>query len=169
MKHTDLGKITILGVLISVHYAEYTNDYQIVCMYATIKGSKILSSEYLGSDVSHRDGDEIGVSTGMIGSFAAAKSFFIQRDLAKTMMTDAISRCQKALNCPAELAMKHMKKSELKLSDKKGNDFAILVKAKHAARKAGWTERQIADFREEAISKDHDHLLCVCNKYFDVC
>ncbi|GAG82226.1 unnamed protein product [marine sediment metagenome] len=87
----------ILGVLVSVYQAEYGGDYLIVCMYANIKGAKTLSREYLGSDVSHRDGDEIGISTGMVGSFAAKKSFFIQRDLAKTMMTGVISRCQKAL------------------------------------------------------------------------
>ncbi|GAG82224.1 unnamed protein product, partial [marine sediment metagenome] len=67
------------------------------------------------------------------------------------------------LSCPHGLRSK----PRLDLLGHTGNDFAILVKAKHAARRAGWTEGQIADFREEAMNKDRDHLLCVCNKYFD--
>ena len=60
-----------------------------------------------------------------------------------------------------------MKKPKLELN-KNGNAFAILVRAKHAARKAEWSEKKIQKFRKKAMSGDHDNLLQVCNKYFDV-
>ncbi len=50
-----------------------------------------------------------------------------------------------------------------------GNAFAILAAARKAARRAGWTDEQIAAMTEKATSGDYDDLLRTMMDYFDVC
>ena len=49
-----------------------------------------------------------------------------------------------------------------------GNAFAILGRCVSAARKAGLSENQIADFTLQAMSSDYDNLLQTCMRWFDV-
>lgn len=49
-----------------------------------------------------------------------------------------------------------------------GNAYAIIAQARKAARTAGWTDVEIAEFVTEAKSGDYDNLLQTCMKYFDV-
>lgn len=58
-----------------------------------------------------------------------------------------------------------MKKPELELVGHSGNAFAILARARRAARDndLDWNE-----IETEATSGDYDHLLQTMHKYFDV-
>lgn len=47
----------------------------------------------------------------------------------------------------------------VQLSGEDGNAFAILARVKRAMRKGGVPDEFIAEFREEAMSGDYDHLL----------
>jgi hypothetical protein len=49
-----------------------------------------------------------------------------------------------------------------------GNAHAIIAAARKAARLAGWTDTEIAEFVAEAKAGDYDHLMQTCMKYFDV-
>ena len=59
-------------------------------------------------------------------------------------------------------------KPELELAGGDGNAFAILGRARRAAREAGWSREKIDAVLEEAMSGDYDHLLQTTMKYFDV-
>lgn len=59
-------------------------------------------------------------------------------------------------------------KPELQLTGFDGNAFYILGKAQKVAKKAGWDKEKIDKFLKEAKSKNYDHLLATCIKYFDV-
>lgn len=59
-------------------------------------------------------------------------------------------------------------KPELKLVGLDGNAFAILGRARQAAKKAGWTEDQIDAYTNEATAGDYNHLLAVTCDYFEV-
>ena len=61
-----------------------------------------------------------------------------------------------------------MSKPKLKLIGEDGNVFYILGKAVREARRAGWTEEKIAEFKEKAMSGDYDNALRTCMAYFDV-
>lgn len=58
-------------------------------------------------------------------------------------------------------------KPKLKLAGTDGNAFALLAAALRAAKKAGWTTEQLAEFRTDATKGDYDHLLRVLQTYFD--
>ena len=61
-----------------------------------------------------------------------------------------------------------MSKPELKIIGEDGNAFAILGKAIHTAKRAGWSPEEIEKFRIEAMDGDYDHLLQTCMEFFDV-
>ena len=61
-----------------------------------------------------------------------------------------------------------MSKPKLELSGSDGNAFMVIGKAIGVARRAGWDQKQIEKFRQEAMDGDYDHLLQVCTDYFDV-
>lgn len=61
-----------------------------------------------------------------------------------------------------------MSKPKLKLIGEDGNVFYILGKAVREARRAGWTEEKIAEFKEKAMSGDYNNALQTCMAYFDV-
>ena len=56
----------------------------------------------------------------------------------------------------------------VKLVGEDGNGLAILARAINAARKGGLSVEEIAKFRNEATSKDYDHLLATCMTWFEV-
>lgn len=58
-------------------------------------------------------------------------------------------------------------KPKLKLVGEDGNVFAILGRARKAARLAGWTDDQWTEFHKEATSFDYDHVLQACMEHFD--
>lgn len=49
-----------------------------------------------------------------------------------------------------------------------GNSFSILGKASRVAKKNGWSESEIKDFLEKAMSGDYNNLLRVVNENFEV-
>ena len=59
-------------------------------------------------------------------------------------------------------------KPALELSGVDGNAFAILGRARGAARRAGWSPEKTTKVIEDAMSGDYDHLLTVMMKHFDV-
>lgn len=61
-----------------------------------------------------------------------------------------------------------MNKPTLELIGEDGNAFFILGKASKVAKKAGWDEEKLDEFKKEAMSGDYDHLLQTCMEYFDV-
>lgn len=61
-----------------------------------------------------------------------------------------------------------MAKPKLKLIGQDGNAFAILGKARRAAREAGWTKEQLEDFMDLAEEGDYNNLLKVVMEHFDV-
>lgn len=60
-----------------------------------------------------------------------------------------------------------MNKPKLSLIGEDGNAFAILGRARRAAKKAGWTDAQYNEYSEKAKNGDYNHLLCVTMEYFD--
>ncbi len=56
----------------------------------------------------------------------------------------------------------------VKLAGRDGNAFAIMAACTQAARKLGVSERELVDFRADAIRGNYDHLLRTCKKWFDV-
>ena len=61
-----------------------------------------------------------------------------------------------------------MAKPRLKLIGEDGNVFFILGKATREARRAGWEEKKIKKYQEEAMSGDYNHALQTCMEHFDV-
>lgn len=61
-----------------------------------------------------------------------------------------------------------MSKPTLRLIGEDGNVFYILGKAVREARRAGWDEEKIEQFKEEAMSGDYGHALQTCMEYFEV-
>lgn len=61
-----------------------------------------------------------------------------------------------------------MDKPKLKIIGTDGNSFALLGKARRAAREAGWDRQQIDDVMEEAMNGDYNHLLRTLMDHFDV-
>ena len=59
-------------------------------------------------------------------------------------------------------------KPKLKLLGEDGNAFFILGRAKRVAQKAGWTQEKIDQFFAKARVGDYNHLLQICDEYFDV-
>lgn len=50
-----------------------------------------------------------------------------------------------------------------------GNAFAILGRARSAARRAGLSASEIAEYHQEATSGSYDNLLATTMRYFDCC
>lgn len=63
---------------------------------------------------------------------------------------------------------KNTKKPKVKLTGEDGNAFAIIGRCRAAARKAGWTQEQLKEFTDAAMSGDYNNVLCTCMEYFDV-
>jgi len=61
-----------------------------------------------------------------------------------------------------------MEKPKVKLVGRDGNAFAILGACQREMRRIGWTDEQIDDFHDEAMSGDYDHLLRTAMKYCEV-
>jgi len=61
-----------------------------------------------------------------------------------------------------------MSKPKLKLIGEDGNVFYILGKAVREARRAGWSEEKINEFKRKAMSGDYNNALQTCMAYFDV-
>jgi len=61
-----------------------------------------------------------------------------------------------------------MSKPKLELVGRDGNAFAILGRAVSAAKDAGWDKAKIDEFVAKAQSGDYNHLLLICEEYFDV-
>lgn len=59
-------------------------------------------------------------------------------------------------------------KPVLKLTDSNGNAFALLAKARQAARAAGWSQERITALIDEAAAGDYDQLLRLLMREFDV-
>ncbi len=58
--------------------------------------------------------------------------------------------------------------TKLNLTGIDGNAFMIIGSALRAARKAGWTKEQMAEYQRLAKSVDYDNLLAVTMEWFDV-
>lgn len=56
----------------------------------------------------------------------------------------------------------------LALVGQDGNAFMILGLAFRAAKKAGWSQERIDEYKQKATSGDYDRLLGVTMEYFDV-
>jgi len=61
-----------------------------------------------------------------------------------------------------------IKVPKLKLVGEDGNAFAILARARKAARKAGWPQERIDEFLRIAKGGNYTHLLSTCMEYFEV-
>ena len=61
---TEYDQINVLGFEVSTCSTKMYDGSINVNAYVTIPNSRYLKSEYLGSDATFRDGDEIGVDTG---------------------------------------------------------------------------------------------------------
>ena len=60
------------------------------------------------------------------------------------------------------------KKIKVRLVGTDGNSFALLGKCRQAAHKGKMPKETIAEFTQEAMKGDYNHLLVTCCKYFDV-
>jgi len=56
---------------------------------------------------------------------------------------------------------------EVNLTNEDGNAFVILARCRVAAKKAGLTKEEIETFTNEAEKDDYDHLLQVCQRWFN--
>lgn len=54
---------------------------------------------------------------------------------------------------------------EVQLSGQDGNAFAIIGRVRGALRKAGATPEELAEFAEEVMSSDYDHVLQTCMEW----
>ncbi len=63
--------------------------------------------------------------------------------------------------------MQRVAKPELRLVGQDGNAFAILGRAQHAARCAGWSKDEVEAMVAEATSTDYDHLLATMMDRFE--
>jgi len=59
-------------------------------------------------------------------------------------------------------------KPEVKLADEDGNAFAIMGRVTKALKRAGADKEYVDKYRDESMSGDYDHLLCVAMEYVDV-
>jgi hypothetical protein len=57
---------------------------------------------------------------------------------------------------------------KIRLTGEDGNAFFVLGKAVKTARRAGWSEEKIDEFKKKATSGNYDNLLATCMEYFDV-
>ena len=62
-----------------------------------------------------------------------------------------------------------MSKPKLKLVGADGNVFNILGLATRAARQAGWSDEEVKEFQEKAMSGTYDQVIQLCMEKFDVC
>lgn len=60
-----------------------------------------------------------------------------------------------------------MNKPKLLVIASNQDGFALLHRAKQAARKAGWSRNKIKEFTEKATEDHHKNLLQVCLDNFD--
>jgi hypothetical protein len=60
---------------------------------------------------------------------------------------------------------KNLPKVKCRLVGRDGNFFAILVRFRRAARKAGWSVEDLAVVLEEAMSSDDEHLVATIAKH----
>lgn len=56
----------------------------------------------------------------------------------------------------------------VKLSDEDGNAFAILGRVTKAMKRAGLTEDQIKEYKDDATTGDYNHLLVTTINYVEV-
>lgn len=61
-----------------------------------------------------------------------------------------------------------MIKPKVSLVGKDGNAFSILAACIKAAKKAGWSQEQIAEFTDHSKSADYSYLLFVVKENFTV-
>lgn len=54
------------------------------------------------------------------------------------------------------------------LTGQDGNAFAVLGRCREAARNAGLSEDEIANFMDEAMAGDYDHLLQTAMRWFEI-
>ena len=54
------------------------------------------------------------------------------------------------------------------LTGQDGNAFAVLGRCREAARNAGLSEDEIANFMAEAMAGDYDHLLQTAMRWFEI-
>ena len=54
------------------------------------------------------------------------------------------------------------------LTGQDGNAFAVLGRCREAARDAGLSEDEIANFMAEAMAGDYDHLLQTAMRWFEI-
>lgn len=59
-------------------------------------------------------------------------------------------------------------KPTVKLIGEDGNAFAIMGRVRSALRKAGYSEKELDKYHEEATSGSYDHLLSVTMKWVNV-
>ena len=59
-------------------------------------------------------------------------------------------------------------KPQLRLLGEDGNVFFILGKAVREARRAGWSQERIEQFKKDAMSGDYNNVLRLCMDNFDV-
>lgn len=57
---------------------------------------------------------------------------------------------------------------KVQLTGEDGNAFGILGKVLGAMQKAGVPADELKDFKEEATSRDYDHLIITCMKWVEV-
>jgi hypothetical protein len=67
-----------------------------------------------------------------------------------------------------KLAPNGKPKPTLKLVGEDGNVMFIVARARRVMREAGWTDDEIVEYTEEALSGDYDHALQVTMRYTDV-
>ena len=60
------------------------------------------------------------------------------------------------------------KKPKLKIIGEDGNVFFILGMAQRAAKKAGWEKEKLDKFMADCMSGNYDHVLCLCQKHFEI-
>ena len=56
----------------------------------------------------------------------------------------------------------------VKLTGTDGNAFALLSKARRAAKNAGWTNEQWEEFQRQATSGDYNQMLATMMEWFQV-
>ena len=64
--------------------------------------------------------------------------------------------------------VERIERPELVMVGEDGNAFAILGRARRAAREAGWSNEEWEAVMTEATSGDYGHLLATMEKHFEV-
>ena len=62
----------------------------------------------------------------------------------------------------------NLPKPKVNLTSVDGNAFMVLGVCNQALREAGWDKEQLAEFSEQAMSGDYNHLLAVACKFCEV-